>query len=127
MTLVLKKKVGQLRTGIGLRDVYATRYFDGRALAIILEHPSGDPSSVSTFSTNLDNRSSRLDPGFFYAKTWSENAILQPSMVNSGWFDCILGKDVSTGFVKAQLWKLKDLSFLPDMVPLRTDLKDEKN
>jgi hypothetical protein len=76
--------------------------YPNKRLAIFLTDRSGMATGVLT--CNLPGE--RLGDGEFFVKTWSENEELAKTAMNSGLF-VDTGRRVPTGFVEAQVWKLK--------------------
>lgn len=76
------------------------RYVDGNRPVI---QAYCGPEQFATITVNLPN--AELEEGEFLVKTWTENEWV-PQLLNSGIFEDT-GKRVPTGFVKAQVWRLK--------------------
>ena len=77
-------------------------YANGR-LAIQLETFDGEPWAV--LSVNLPDAPAP-PKGHFYAKTWSENEVIRAAALRSGLFEDT-GQRIPTGWVLAELWRLK--------------------
>lgn len=85
------------------------KYGDGGRLAIrLLEFEAwtaGQFSPIATLTVNLPD--SPLEDGEFFVKGWSENAEIIEDCRKSGLF-IDTGKRARTGFVQAEIWRLKD-------------------
>ena len=86
----------------GLCNLNMKAYDNGRtAITLTGAH---DGSAIGILTVNLPEE--KLEKGEFFVKTWSENEGISNDCLNSGLF-IDTGKRVSTGFVEAQVWKLK--------------------
>jgi hypothetical protein len=86
---------------------YAT---EGHPMAVVIESSLGE--RYATLSVNIPDVSLRLKPGQFFAKTWSENAMIARAALASGIF-VDTGLRIPTGFVEAHLWEIKDFPWAP--------------
>lgn len=66
-----------------------------------------------------------LEPYHFYAKTWSENAILRQPALDSGLFEDT-GRRVRTGFVEAEVWRIVQAQVVLPVVTLKMSTDDLK-
>jgi hypothetical protein len=78
-----------------------TTYGNNSRLAIKLESLRGN---IGILTVNLPGE--HLEEGEFFVKTWSENVELSKASFDTGLF-INTGKRIPTGFVEAQIWKLK--------------------
>lgn len=91
--------------------VYVNHYAtEGHPMAVIIESSLGEP--YAALSVNIPEASPRLKPGQFFAKTWSENAMIAIAALASGIF-VDTGLRIPTGFVEAHLWEIKDFPWAP--------------
>jgi hypothetical protein len=84
--------------------LYVTTYVDGR-LAIVGTLEDGEP--FATLTVNLPEEA--LEPGQFFAKTWSENEEFASICLASGLFTDT-GVRAITGFVLAEVWALSNVN-----------------
>ena len=98
--------IGQVQTPWGVCDVVLARYTGhGKALAVTLQSPEGEPFGV--FSTNIADASKLLGEREFFAKTYAENARLVEPMLQSGLFEAT-DKTVKSAYIDAPIWRIKD-------------------
>lgn len=83
--------------------VYASRYRFSNRMALQLVDVVGQ-EDYATFTVNMPEEP--LAEGEFLVKTWSENAPLRQPMLDTGLFEDT-GRRVSTGFCRAEVWKLR--------------------
>lgn len=93
--------IGEFKAMGRTLSVLRCEYVTGR-VAIKLWHAGQE---FATLSVNLPNEPNPPE-GCFWAKTWSENEPLRKPALASGLFEDT-GRRVQTGFVLAELWRLK--------------------
>jgi hypothetical protein len=76
--------------------------YANKRLAIKVESLRGSPIGILTVNLPYEY----LQEGEFLVKTWSENVELSKASFDTGLF-IDTGKRIPTGFVEAQIWKLK--------------------
>lgn len=103
--------LGIINTEFGMAKVIRCAYMNNLAMAIQLVDANTE-EPIATFSTNLQDPAHDLQPGEFFAKTWSENEPLTATMLECGLFKDT-GIRESTGFVEAQVWKLIPIEAKP--------------
>jgi hypothetical protein len=94
--------IGTMTVNGEVLTVLRREYPNGR-LAIELADAQGIPYSI--LSVNIVTELAP-GPGQFFAKTWSENEPLREPALASGLFEDT-GARVKTGFVQAEVWRLK--------------------
>lgn len=104
--------LGKLDTNYGVADVMLTSYdSDPDVPAIVLVNAeSGE--TIAVLSVNLPDDKQVLQPGCFFAKTWSENERIAETALASGLF-VDTGLRVPTGYVSAQVWRIVESEVQP--------------
>lgn len=95
------KELGKFEAMGEILTVARAEYGNER-LAIQLIARDGSP--WATLSVNLPEAAAPPE-GYFYAKTWSENAPLRAAALSSGLFEDT-GIRMQTGWTYAELWRL---------------------
>lgn len=98
------KTIGFIQTSFGHAAVQTSTYMSGGSTAVLL-NDSITEQPICTLSVNLPESCHELEPGEFFAKTWSENEEIAKLALTSGLFEDT-GRRVPTGFVEAQVWKI---------------------
>jgi hypothetical protein len=97
------KFIGHFQTDYGKADVFLSHYqADADFPAIFLLDKYNEP--IATLSVYIEGV--ELKPSEFLAKTWSENERIAEQALASGLFEPT-GKVVPTGYVEAEVWKIK--------------------
>ena len=99
-------EIGRMDTPYGVGSIYRSAYQDNDAIAIVVADPVTH-ERYAVLSVNLPESQAALKPGEFFAKTWSENAQIAEMALATGLFEDT-GRRVPTGYVEAQVWKLRD-------------------
>ncbi len=94
--------IGKIQTPFGLVTALVDRYADG-SLAIRFESPDGDP--FGALSINVPDQAHVLQPGEFFAKTYSENASISEAAIESGFF-ADTGRVVRCGYLPLPIWRI---------------------
>lgn len=84
----------------GLVEVCVMRYHNDALAVKLVNREDGSP--IATLSVNVEG-SKRLPAGYFWAKTWAENAGVAREALASGIFKDTGGR-MRLSFVDAQLW-----------------------
>lgn len=85
-------------------NLYLLQQQYGNQRIAITAHDAADGGPFGTVTTNLPDFP--LEEGEFFVKTWSENQWVPQLLTNCNLFEDT-GKRMPTGFVEAQIWKLK--------------------
>jgi hypothetical protein len=86
---------------VGLMTI--SQYAEGGMPAIMYYNNQGE--LLFTLTVNLPQHNWFLNDWEFFAKTWSENAMVTPDLMLSGHF-ADTGRKVKTGHVDAEIWVL---------------------
>lgn len=95
--------VGQIQTASGPADVVLGRYAN-EVLAVRFTGPDGGP--LGTLSTNVPDHAHVLQPGEFFAKTYSENTRLADAALSSGLFEDT-GRTIRCGYLTLPIWRVQ--------------------
>jgi len=87
----------------GFAGEFVCRKYENGRLAIMLV--SKLDGHIANLTVNLPDDA--LEPGEMHIKVWSENEEFSGACLQTGMFEDT-GKRVPTGFVEAQVWKLKE-------------------
>jgi hypothetical protein len=104
--------IGHLPTPLGDAAILVGRYTVGHAIAIRLVDDDDPTETLATFSTNLAHAGADLADDEFCVKTWSENEAVVAPMLATGLFEDT-GRRVSSGYVVAPVWRIKDPANVP--------------
>ncbi|MFT3819832.1 MAG: hypothetical protein QM750_19840 [Rubrivivax sp.] len=107
----LTQLIGSVSTEYGCAEIYVGRYPVGGAIAVEL-FLGPEPDNSVIFSTNLVPSGATLANDEFTVKCWGiEEAFVEPVFA-TGLFENT-GRRVSSGYVAAQVWRLKDPTHVP--------------
>jgi len=98
--------MSSITTPYGEASVEFGEYGNGGLAVSLIAVADGQP--IAKLSVNLPEAADQLGEGEFFAKTWSENAPIVGPALASGLFEDT-GRRVATGFVEAQVWRLKEV------------------
>jgi len=96
-------KLNGLRVG-GIGKVVVTKYSICDRAAIQITSEYGEP--YGTLTVNIPECPLQEEKGEILVKTWSENEHFSKKMMETGMFEDT-GKRWGTGFVEAQIWRVK--------------------
>lgn len=85
-------------------EIVLGKYSDGKATAIQLITVSDYPEPFATLTCHIPGV--ELADDEVMIKTWSENKLVAKAALESGLFEDT-GKRISTGFVLAEIWRVK--------------------
>lgn len=88
-------------TSFGEATLDFNHYINNRVCIRLMDE---DNFVIATLTVNMPEH--KLEEGEFFVKTWSENREIASDCLKSGLFEDT-GKRVRTGWVEAQVWKLK--------------------
>lgn len=94
--------IGRIQTACGPTDVLLGSYANGTP-AVQFAGPDDEPHG--TLSTNVPDQAHVLQPGEFFAKTYSENASLAEAALSSGLF-ADTGRTVRCGYLTLPIWRV---------------------
>jgi len=96
--------LGPIDTRYGKALVHLLEYQHGKRMAVQLMD-AYDYGLIATLSVNLPDES--IEKGEFFVKGWNENEQIIEDCRKSGLFTDT-GKRVKTGFVMAEVWRMKN-------------------
>jgi len=106
------KVIGKVKTDrYGTVAVLVGRYPAGNAVFVNMVNRRGEP--IATFSVNLVPYGAEIADDEFTVKTWGGNEQFVAPMLAAGWFEDT-GRRVPTGYVEAQVWRIKDAKLVPE-------------
>ena len=95
------KFLGEVLFQGSILKIYQSEYTNGRPAIFLRE--DGPPHSILTI--NLPR--SPLEEGEVFVKTWTENEIIAPHVLEHTNLFEDTGRAVDTGFVQADIWRFK--------------------
>lgn len=99
--------IGAVFTPYGYADIVKTKYRDGNLAILLIAQDDQEP--ITVLSINLPDKASLLGADEVFVKAWSENEQIAPLVLLTGLFEDT-GKRVPTGFVEAQVWRVKEVA-----------------
>lgn len=99
--------IGAVFTPYGYADIVKTKYRDGNLAILLIAQEDQEP--IAVLSINLPKKASMLGADEVFVKAWSENEQIAPLVLLTGLFEDT-GKRVPTGFVEAQVWRVKEVA-----------------
>lgn len=110
-------EIGTVQTQYGQIHAEVGRYPKGGAIYVqFYSYADGYPEPFLTLSTNILSVGTGLAPDELCVKVWSENEPFIEDIFNAGWFENT-GRTVSSGFVSAPVWRLKNEQHVPPLLP----------